>query len=62
VLLAHAYKPSYSGSRDQEYHSLKLAQANSSRDTISKIPNTKRAGGVVQAVGPQLKPQYCKNK
>jgi hypothetical protein len=28
--VAHAYNPSYSGDRDQEDYSLKLAQANSS--------------------------------
>jgi hypothetical protein len=32
------------------------AQANSSRDPISKIPNTKRAGGVAQGVDPKFKP------
>jgi hypothetical protein len=41
---------------------LKLTQANSSRDPISKIPNTKRAGGVAQGVGPECKPQYHKTK
>jgi hypothetical protein len=40
---------------------LKPAQANSSRDPISKIPITKkRAGGVAQGKGPEFKPQYCK--
>jgi hypothetical protein len=28
---------------------------------MSKIPNAKRAGGVAQGVGPEFKPQYCKN-
>jgi hypothetical protein len=32
------------------------------RDPISKIPNTKRAGGVAQGVGPEFKPQYRKKK
>jgi hypothetical protein len=32
------------------------------RDPISKVPNTKKAGGVSQSVGPEFKPQYCKNK
>jgi hypothetical protein len=50
--------PSYSEGRDQEDCSSKPAQGNSSEDPISKIPNTKRAGGVAQGVGPELKPQY----
>jgi hypothetical protein len=29
---------------------------------ILKIPNTKRAGGVAQSVGPEFKPWYSKNK
>jgi hypothetical protein len=29
---------------------------------ISKIPNTKRAGGVTQGVGPEFKPWYCKKE
>jgi hypothetical protein len=32
------------------------------RDPISKVPDTKRAGGVAQAVGPEFKPWYCKKK
>jgi hypothetical protein len=32
------------------------------QDPISNIPNTKRAGGVAQCVGPELKPQYHKKK
>jgi hypothetical protein len=44
--VAHAYNPSYSGGRDQEDHcSLKPAQANSSRDPISKNPFTKKKKG-----------------
>jgi hypothetical protein len=27
-----------------------------------KYPSQKRAGGVGQGEGPELKPQYCKNK
>jgi hypothetical protein len=54
---AHAYNPSYSGGRDQaDRSSSKPSPANSSRDPISKIPNTKRAGGVTQDVGPEFKP------
>jgi hypothetical protein len=39
--LAHTRNPRYSGSRDQENHSLKLPQANSSQDLASKNPITK---------------------
>jgi hypothetical protein len=60
--VAHAYNPSYSGGRDQEDRSSKPAQANSLRDPISKMPNTKKAGRVAQGVGPELKPQYRKKK
>jgi hypothetical protein len=32
-------------------------------ETLSqKNPSQKRAGGVAQGVGPEFKPQYCKNK
>jgi hypothetical protein len=48
--VAHTYNPSYSGGRYQEDSSSKPAQANSSRDPISKIPNTKQGHGVVQVV------------
>jgi hypothetical protein len=34
--IAHAYNPNYSEGRDQENHSSKLAQANSSQDLILK--------------------------
>jgi hypothetical protein len=44
ALVAHACNPSYSGSRDQEDHSSKPAQANSPRDPILKKPSQKRAG------------------
>jgi hypothetical protein len=53
-LVAHNCDPSYSGGRAQKDHSSKPAQANSSRDPILKIPNTKRAGGVAQDVGPEF--------
>jgi hypothetical protein len=36
VLVAHACNPSYSRDRDQKDCGLKPAQANSSRETISK--------------------------
>jgi hypothetical protein len=60
--VAHTCNPSYSRGRDQEDHSLKPVWANSSQDTISKNTITKRAGGVAQGVGPEFKPQYCKNQ
>jgi hypothetical protein len=41
---------------------LKLDQAKSLQDLISKILNTKRVGEVAQGVGPEFKPQYCKKK
>jgi hypothetical protein len=40
VPVAHACNPSYSGGRDQEDCSSKLAQANSLRVPILKIHNT----------------------
>jgi hypothetical protein len=55
VLWTHTCNPSYSGGRDQEDHSSKPTWANSSRDPISKKPNTKkRAGGVAEGVGPEF--------
>jgi hypothetical protein len=62
VLVAHTCNPSYSGGRDQEDHGSKPAQANSVRDPILKIPNTKRVGGMAQGVGPEFNTQYCKKK
>jgi hypothetical protein len=40
--VAHIYNPSYSGGKDQEDHSSKLAQGNNSQDLISEKPNTKK--------------------
>jgi hypothetical protein len=40
ALVAHACNPSHSGDRDQEDCGSKPARANSSRDSILKIPNT----------------------
>jgi hypothetical protein len=60
--VAYACNPSYSGGRDQEDHGLKQAQANSSRDPISKKAIKKRASGVAQGVDTKFKPQYCKKK
>jgi hypothetical protein len=48
--VAHAYNPCYSGGKDQEDHSSKPAQANSSQDPILQIPNTKSVSGVAQGV------------
>jgi hypothetical protein len=62
VPVAHIFNPSYSGGRDQEDRGLNPAQANSSLDHISKNPSQKRAGGVAQGIGPESKPQYCKEK
>jgi hypothetical protein len=54
--VANACNPSYSGGRDQDDHSLKTAQANSSQDPISKNPIIKNwAGGVAQCEGPEFK-------
>jgi hypothetical protein len=58
--VAQACNSSYSGARDQEDHGSKPAQANSSPDPISKIPNTKKTGGVAQGVGPEFNPWYHK--
>jgi hypothetical protein len=63
--VAHAYNPSYSGSREQEDLGSKPARANSSQDPISKIHHKKGeggAGGVAQGVGPEFRPQYHKKK
>jgi hypothetical protein len=42
VLVAHTCNPSYSGGRDRKDHDLKPAQANSSRDLISKKTITEK--------------------
>jgi hypothetical protein len=41
VSVVHPCNPSYSGDRDQGDHCLNPAWANSSRDPVLKIPNTK---------------------
>jgi hypothetical protein len=53
-LVAHTHNPSYSGSRDQEDLSLKVAQANSWRPYLQKTHHKKKkkAGGVAQGGGP----------
>jgi hypothetical protein len=45
---AHTCNPSYTGGSNQEDRGSKPAQANSSKDPILKIPNTKRAGRVLK--------------
>jgi hypothetical protein len=45
---AQVYNPSYSGGWDQEDQGPRLAQANSSRDPISKTTRAKRTGAVAQ--------------
>jgi hypothetical protein len=40
--MAHAYNPSYSGGRDQETHSLKLARAIVHETLSQKNPSQKR--------------------
>jgi hypothetical protein len=59
--VTHACNPSYSGGRDEEDHGLKPVWANSLQDPILKKPftytHTKRAGGLAQSEGPELKPQ-----
>jgi hypothetical protein len=58
--VAHAYNPSYSGSKDREDQGLTPAWANNLQDLILKKPITKKASGVAQGVGPEFKPQYYK--
>jgi hypothetical protein len=62
VLVARACNPSYSGGRDQENWGSKPPWANSLRDSISKKPITKKkkTHGVAEGVGPEFKPQHCK--
>jgi hypothetical protein len=60
--VAHACNLSYSVGRDQEDHGSKPAQANSSRDPISKKPFTKTAGAVAQGVGLSSNPSTAKKK
>jgi hypothetical protein len=57
VPVAHTSNPSYSGGRDQEDLSSRPAQANSSRDPISKIPNTKKGCWRAQVV--ECLPSKC---
>jgi Na+-translocating ferredoxin:NAD+ oxidoreductase RnfG subunit len=57
ALVAHAYDPSFSGGREQD--------RSQSRQIVHEILpqkylTQKMAGGVVQGVGPEFKPQYHK--
>jgi hypothetical protein len=56
-VLSSSCNPSCSGGRDQEGCGSWPAQATSSRAPISKILNTKRAGGVAHVV--ELMPSKC---
>jgi hypothetical protein len=56
--VAHTYNPSYSRGRDQEDHSSKPAQANSSKILSRKNPLHKKGWWS----GPEFKPQYHKKK
>jgi hypothetical protein len=59
--VAHAYNPSYSGSRDQDCGS-KPAQENPPWDPILKSTSQKRAGGVAQGVVLEFKSSTKKKK
>jgi hypothetical protein len=62
ALVTHTCDPSYSGGRDLEDLGLKPAQANSSRDPISRKHPSPKKGGGVGGVSPEFKPQHCKKK
>jgi hypothetical protein len=53
----HTCHPSYSVGRDQEDGSSKPAQHIVLETLSQKNPSQKRAGGVAQGVGPELKSQ-----
>jgi hypothetical protein len=59
--VAHACNPSYSGGKNQDF-GLKPVRANSLREPLLENLHKKRAGGVAQGVGPEVKPQYRKKK
>jgi hypothetical protein len=61
--MAHAHNPGYSRVRDQEDHSSKPAQANSSSRPYLEKPFTKnRVGGVAQGKGPEFKPELRRQR
>jgi hypothetical protein len=60
--VAHTYKPSYSGGRDQEdmvqSQPQQIVLWNLSQKTLHK----KRAGGVAEGADPEFNPRYHKKK
>jgi hypothetical protein len=67
--VAHACNPSYPGGGDQEDHSSKPTQGNSSQTLSQKTKQQQKtlsqkncAGGVAEGEGPEFKPQYQKKK
>jgi hypothetical protein len=60
--VAHAYNPSYSGGRDQKDCGSKQSQANSLQYLSEENPSHKRAGRVVQGVGPEIEKKKKKKK
>jgi hypothetical protein len=59
--VAHTCNPTYLGGWDQEDWCSMAAQANSLRDSISKITRPKQTGGVAQ-VAPNPKPTKKERK
>jgi hypothetical protein len=59
VLVAQACNPSYSGGRDQEDHRFKV---NPGKQFMRPYLKKSFTGGLYQGVGPEFKPQYCKNR
>jgi hypothetical protein len=62
ALVAHTCNPSWSGSRDQEDHSLKPPLANSSVRPYLKKPFTKKDWWSGSRSSPEIKPKYHKKK
>jgi hypothetical protein len=62
--VAQAYNPNYSGGRDQEDEdrSLKPQPRQRVHRTLSRKNPQKKAGRIIQGVGPEFRPQYCKKK
>jgi hypothetical protein len=60
--VAHVCNPSYSGGRDQE-DLVRSQPWQIVNETLSrKNPSQKRAGGVTQGVGPEVKPHLIPQK
>jgi hypothetical protein len=55
ALVAHAYNPSYSGSRDQEDHIQNQAKQIVCETLTQKLPSQKRTDRVAQDLGPEFK-------